>query len=163
MLIVGIGMIVLLRVFSRNFGRLGRSPEKIVVLIIATGLIITPAAFGIGTAIYKGFSQAKYFDSILTFTDEKEPFNSLITSEHLRVVDSDLAAELILKSSPFGSNTMILELHIGVIEGDLMWIGAIGTDAIRVGTDNEGRKRNTIFGFAGVDLTDPQVPVKVIN
>ncbi|MHA1126486.1 MAG: hypothetical protein ACTSO7_13430 [Candidatus Heimdallarchaeota archaeon] len=163
MLVAGIGMIVLLRIFSRNFGRLGRSPEKIIVLIIAAGLIITPAAFGIGTAIYKGFNQAKYFDSILTFTDEKEPFSSLITSEHLRVVDSDLAAELILKSSPFGSNTMILELHIGVIDGDLMWIGAIGTDAIRVGTDNEGRKRNTIFGFAGVDLTDPQVPVKVIN
>ncbi|MHA1737569.1 MAG: hypothetical protein ACTSXA_12000 [Candidatus Heimdallarchaeota archaeon] len=163
MLVAGIGTIVLLRIFSRNFGRLGRSPEKIIVLIIGAGLIVAPAVFGVSTAIYRGFDQAKYFDSILTFTDEIEPFDSLITSEHLRVVDSDLAAELILKSSPFGSNTMILELHIGVIDGDLMWIGAIGTDAIRIGTDNEGRKRNTIFGFAGVDLTDPQVPVKVIN
>jgi hypothetical protein len=163
MLIGGIGTVVLLRIFSRNFGRLGRSPEKIVVLIIGAGLIIAPAIFGVSTAIYKGFDQAKYFDSILTVADEKEPFGSIITSEHLRVVDRDLAAELIQKSSPFGSNTMILELHIGVIDGDLMWIGAIGTDAIRIGTDNVGRKRNTIFGFAGVDLTDPQVPVKVIN
>jgi len=162
-LVAGIGIIVLLRLFSRNFGRLGRSPEKIIVLIIGALLVLSPAAFGISAAIYKGFDQAKYFDSILTFADETEPFGSLITSEHLRVVDSDFAAELILKSSPFGSNTMILELHIGVINGDLMWIGAIGTDAIRIGTDNEGRKRNTIFGFAAVDLTDPQKPVVAIN
>jgi hypothetical protein len=58
---------------------------------------------------------------------------------------------------------MILELHVGKIYGELMWIGVIGTDSIRIGTDNAGRKRNTIFGFAGVDLTDPTKEIVVVE
>ncbi|MCK5184064.1 MAG: hypothetical protein KAQ95_07150, partial [Candidatus Heimdallarchaeota archaeon] len=39
----------------------------------------------------------------------------------------------------------------------------IGTDSIRIGTDNAERKRNTIFGFAGVDLTDPTKEIVVVE
>ncbi|MHA1122890.1 MAG: hypothetical protein ACTSPC_08845, partial [Candidatus Heimdallarchaeota archaeon] len=163
LLIAGIGTIALLRLFSRSFGRLGRSPEKIAALAIGALILIGPIYFGLSSAIWRGYDQAKYFDSILEFPDEKLPFNNIIEGENLRVVDSDLAAEIIQKSSPFGSNSMILELHVGKIYGELMWIGVIGTDSIRVGTDNAERKRNTIFGFAGVDLTDPTKEIVVVE
>ena len=163
LLIAGVGIIALLRLFSRSFGRLGRSPEKIAALAIGALILIGPVYFGLSSALWRGYDQAKYFDSILEFPDEKMPFNNIIEGENLRVVDSDLAAEIIQKSSPFGSNSMILELHVGKIYGELMWIGVIGTDAIRVGTDNAERKRNTIFGFAGVDLTDPTKEIVVVE
>lgn len=163
LLVTGVGTIALLRLFSRSFGRLGRSPEKIAALAIGALILIGPVYFGLSSAIWRGYDQAKYFDSILEFPDEKLPFNNIIEGKNLRVVDSDLAAEIIQKSSPFGSNSMILELHVGKIYGELMWIGVIGTDSIRIGTDNAERKRNTIFGFAGVDLTDPTKEIVVIN
>ena len=163
LLIAGVGTIALLRLFSRSFGRLGRSPEKIAALAMGALILIGPIYFGLSSVIWRGYDQAKYFDSILEFPDEKMPFNNIIEGNNLRVVDSDLAAEIIQKSSPFGSNSMILELHVGKIYDELMWIGVIGTDSIRIGTDNAERKRNTIFGFAGVDLTDPTKEIVVIN
>ena len=163
LLICGIGIIALLRLFSRSFGRLGRRWETIVMLVVAGGLLLSSSYFGLSSAIWRGYDTAKYFDSILEFPDEKLPFNNIIEGKNLRVVDSDLAAEIIQKSSPFGSNSMILELHVGKIYGELMWIGVIGTDSIRIGTDNAERKRNTIFGFAGVDLTDPTKEVVVVE
>ncbi|MFW9923182.1 MAG: hypothetical protein ACFFDW_07860 [Candidatus Thorarchaeota archaeon] len=163
LLLSGIMVIVFLRFFTRRFGRLGRSPEKIIVLVVGVGLLVAPAFFGVSTAIYKGYDQARYFDTIIEFTDQQMPFNNIVTGNHLRVVDSDLAMEIIQKSSPFGSNSMILEMHVGKINGELMWIGVIGTDSIRIGTDNAGRKRNSIFGFVGVDLTDPSKEVVVIE
>jgi hypothetical protein len=162
-LIGGIGIIALLRLFSRSFGRLGRRWETIVLLVVAGGLLVTSSYFGLSSTIWRGYDTAKYFDSILEFPDEKLPFNNIIEGKNLRVVDSDLAAEIIQKSSPFGSNSMILELHVGKIYGELMWIGVIGTDSIRIGTDNAERKRNTIFGFAGVDLTDPTKEIVVVE
>lgn len=163
LIIAGIGVIVLLRLFSSSFGRLGRSPEKIIILIVGFGLLVGPVYFGVSSAIYRGFDQARYFDTVLEFPDEKRPFTNIVTADHLRVVDNDLAAEIIQKSSPFGSNTMILEMHIGKINGQLMWIGVIGTDSVRIGTDNAGRKRNSIFGFVGVDLTNPSAEVVVVE
>ena len=163
LLLAGIMVIVMLRLFSRSFGRLGRSPEKIIVLVVGIGLLITPVYFGISAAIYRGYDQARYFDTVLEISNNPSPFNNIVTGDHLRVVDSDLAAELIQKSSPFGSNTMILEMHVGKIYGKLMWIGVIGTDSVRIGTDNAERKRNSIFGFVGVDLTDPSADVVVIE
>jgi len=163
LLFAGIGTIAILRLFSRSFGRLGRSPEKIVALVIGALILVGPVYFGLSSVIWRGYDQAKYFDSILEFPEEKMPFNNIIEGKNLRVVDSDLAAEIIQKSSPFGSNSMILELHVGKIHGELMWIGVVGTDSIRIGTDNAGRVRNTIFGFAGVDLTDPTKEIVVIN
>ncbi|NHJ40965.1 MAG: hypothetical protein FK731_13120 [Asgard group archaeon] len=159
----GIVIAVLVRLFSSSFGRIGRSTTSIFALIIAGGLLLTGTYFGVSSAIWKGYDTAKYFDTILEFPDENMPFNNIITGEHLRVVDSDLAAEIIQKSQPFGSNSMILELHVGKINGELMWIGVIGTDAWQIGTDNTGRKRNTIFGFVGVDLTDPSQDVVVVE
>ena len=163
LLIGGIGIVALLRLFSRSFGRLGRRWESIVMLVVAGGLLLSSSYFGLSSALWRGYDTAKYFDSILEFPDEKLPFNNIIEGKNLRVVDSDLAAEIIQKSSPFGSNSMILELHVGKIYGELMWIGVIGTDSIRVGTDNAERKRNTIFGFAGVDLTDPTKEIVVVE
>ncbi|NPD90601.1 MAG: hypothetical protein HGN29_17960, partial [Asgard group archaeon] len=106
-LIGGIGIIALLRLFSRSFGRLGRRWETIVMLVVAGGLLVTSSYFGLSSTIWRGYDTAKYFDSILEFPDEKLPFNNIIEGENLRVVDSDLAAEIIQKSSPFGSNSMI--------------------------------------------------------
>ena len=163
LLLGGIMVIVMLRLFSRSFGRLGRSPEKIVVLVVGILMLILPVWFGVSSAIYRGYDQARYFDTVLEFSDEPMPFNNIVTGDHLRVVDSDLAEELIQKSSPFGSNTMILEMHVGKIYGKLMWVGVIGTDSMRIGTDNADRKRNSIFGFVGVDLTDPSADVVVVE
>ncbi|MBD3193166.1 MAG: hypothetical protein GF308_21210 [Candidatus Heimdallarchaeota archaeon] len=163
LLLGGIGVIVLLRIFSQHFRRLGRAPAKLAVIVLGVGMILVPAFFGINSAIYKGFDQAKYFDSVLEFPESTMPFTNVVSGDHLRVVDSDLAAEIIQKSSPFGSNTEILDLHIGKINGKLMWVASIGTDAIRMGTDNEGRKRNTIFGFVGVDLNNPSAEVVVVE
>ncbi|NHJ03524.1 MAG: hypothetical protein EAX90_01780 [Candidatus Heimdallarchaeota archaeon] len=162
-LLAGIGIIVLLRYFSRNFGRIGRDVAAIITLVFAGGMILTPVFFFGSSTIYRGYDTARYFDTIIEFTDAKMPFNNIVTGDHLRVVDSDLAAEIIQKSSPFGSNTEIQELHVGKINGKLMWIGVIGSDSIKIGTDNAGRKRNSIFGFVGVDLTDPSKDVVVIN
>jgi hypothetical protein len=159
----GILIAILVRLFSRSFGRIGRSATSIITLVLAGGLILTGTYFGVSSAIWRGYDQAKYFDSILELPIGNTPFNNIVTGDHLRVVDSDLAAEIIQKSQPFGSNSMILELHVGKIDGELMWIGVIGTDAIRIGTDNAGRKRNTIFGFVGVDLTDPSQDVVVVE
>lgn len=163
LLLAGIGIIVLLRYFSRNFGRIGRDVAAIITLVFAGGMILTPVFFFGSSTIYRGYDTARYFDTIIEFTDAKMPFNNIVTGDHLRVVDSDLAAEIIQKSSPFGSNTEIQELHVGKIDGKLMWIGVIGSDSIKIGTDNAGRKRNSIFGFVGVDLTDPSEDVVVIN
>ncbi|MHA1461813.1 MAG: hypothetical protein ACTSQ0_01950 [Candidatus Heimdallarchaeota archaeon] len=163
LLLGGIMVIVMLRLFSKSFGRLGRSPEKIIVLIVGILLIVTPAYFGLSAAIYRGYDTARYFDTVLEFPEGELPFNNIVTGDHLRVVDSDLAEEIIQKSSPFGSNTMILEMHVGKIYGKLMWIGVIGTDSVRIGTDNAERKRNSIFGFVGVDLTDPGADVVVVE
>ncbi|NHJ48014.1 MAG: threonine/serine exporter [Asgard group archaeon] len=159
----GIVIAVLSRLFSRSFGRMGRSATGIISLVLAGGLLLTGTYFGVSSAIWRGYDQAKYFDSILEFPTGDMPFNNMITGDHLRVVDSDLAAEIILKQQPFGSNSMIQELHVGKLNGELMWIGVIGSDAIQIGTDNAGRKRNTIFGFVGVDLTDPSQDVVVVE
>ncbi|MGC9778346.1 MAG: hypothetical protein HZR80_03805 [Candidatus Heimdallarchaeota archaeon] len=159
-MLASIRVIAILRLFSSNFGRLGRSPEKIVVLIIGALLLCGPIYFSLSSMIWRGYDQAKYFDSIIEFPDDKMPFNTIIDGENLRVVDSDLAEKLILQSSPFGSNTLIQELHVGKVNGTLMWIG---TDSIMIGSDNLDRKRNSIFGFAGVDLTDPSQPVVEIR
>ncbi|MBN1331178.1 MAG: hypothetical protein JXA54_17030 [Candidatus Heimdallarchaeota archaeon] len=163
LLLGGILIIFLSRFFSKNFGKLGRRAEGIFLLVLAGGMLVTTAYFGVSSALFKGYDQAKYFDSILQFPNEMLPFSETITGDHIRVVDSDLAAEIIQKSSPFGSNTMIQELHVGKINGKLMWIGVIGTDAIMIGKDNIGRTRNSIFGFAGVDLTDPSKEVVIID
>ncbi len=163
LLLGGILTIVLSRFFSKSFGKLGRRAEGIFLLVLAGGMLATSAYYGVSSAIWKGYDQAKYFDSILQFPTTMLPFSETITGDHIRVVDSGLASELIQKSSPFGSNTLIQELHVGKINGKLMWIGVIGTDAIMIGKDNMGRTRNSIFGFAGVDLTDPTKPVVTVN
>ena len=107
LLLTGIGIIVLLRKFSRNFGRIGRDIAGIIALVIAGGMVLTPVYFFGSSAIYRGYDTASYFDTILEFPDSKMPFNNIVTGDHLRVVDSDLAEEIIQKSSPFGSNTEI--------------------------------------------------------
>ncbi|NHJ85684.1 MAG: hypothetical protein FK734_09500 [Asgard group archaeon] len=163
LLVIGIGIIVLLRINSRKFKQVWQKPERIVVLLIGALIIVVPAYFGASSAIFKGFDQAKYFDSIIQFPEEKTPFSSIIHGDNLRVVDMDLAIELIQKNNPFGSNSMILDIHIGNVYGKLMWIGAIGSDDIMIGSDNLGRKRNSIFGFVGVDLTDPSEEVVKIE
>ncbi|MEA2071917.1 MAG: hypothetical protein U9O98_11595 [Asgard group archaeon] len=163
LLLLGIGSLLLLRYFSSRYGRIGKSWINIMVIVIASGMIATPAYFGIHSAIFKGFNQAKYFDHIITYSENPLPFDDLISGNNLRVVDKGLASEIIQKSSPFGSNAEILELHIGKINGQLMWVASMGTDDIRIGTDNAGRKRNTVFGFIGVDLTDPTEDVVIIE
>jgi hypothetical protein len=163
MLGAGIGGFFLTRFFGGEFRYLRGSTEKLIALVICTIFILAPTIFIIDTAFMRKFDQAKYFDEQLIFSDEAQPFQGLITGDHLRVVDKDLARELIQKSSPFGSNSMILELHIGRVNNQLMWVASIGTDSIQVGTDNAGRKRNTVFGFVGVDLTDPSEEPIVIE
>ncbi|RLI72714.1 hypothetical protein DRO91_00540 [Candidatus Heimdallarchaeota archaeon] len=163
LLLGGILVLVLSRLYHRSFARVGRNAQGIISLAIAGLMLFGSAYFGLSTIIWKGYDTAKYFDSILMFPDEKMPFNHIITGDNVRVVDSDLAAEIIQKSQPFGSNSMILELHVGKLYGKLMWIGVMGTDAIQIGTDNAGRKRNSIFGFVGVDLTDPSQAVIVVE
>lgn len=59
LLLAGIGVIALLRLFTSNFGRLGRSPEKIVVLIIGALLLCGPIYFSLSSMIWRGYDQAR--------------------------------------------------------------------------------------------------------
>jgi len=70
LLVAGVGTIALLRLFSRSFGRLGRSPAKIAALAMGALILIGPVYFGLSSALWRGYDQAKYFDSILEFPDE---------------------------------------------------------------------------------------------
>jgi len=163
LLVGGILVLVLSRLYHRSFGRIGRSAQGIISIAIAGLMLFGAAYFSLSSMIWQGYDQAKYFDSIVTFPEEQLPFNQIIDGDNVRVVDSDLAIEIIQKSQPFGSNSMIEEIHVGKLYGKLMWIGVMGSDAIKIGTDNAGRKRNSIFGFVGVDLTDPSKEVIVVN
>jgi hypothetical protein len=61
LLIIGIGIIALMRLFSRSFGRLGRSPVKIAAVAIGALILIGPVYFGLSSAIWRGYDQAKSF------------------------------------------------------------------------------------------------------
>ncbi|TFF88276.1 MAG: hypothetical protein EU549_03350, partial [Promethearchaeota archaeon] len=95
LLIGGITIIVLSRFYSKSFGRIGRQIEGIIMLIIAGGMISASAYFGLSSMIWRGYDQAKYFDTVLITPDSNMPFNHIITGDNVRVVDSDLAIEII--------------------------------------------------------------------
>ena len=96
----------------------------IIAIVLLLSLFIAPIVF---TRI----DNANYFDDRLTYMEDDElPFYTKINGSELRVVDRELAASIMDKSNPFGSNKAIYEIHLGNYQGRIYWIGAAIFDGL---------------------------------
>lgn len=154
--------LIILGMIAFFFVSLSRSPVKVRRVKISKQfsrfliviIVLTLGSISISTPV----DNANYFDELLTY-DSGLPFHTKIDGAELRVVDYELAKQIMLKSNLLGSNTIITDIHLGKINGTTSWIGAVSFD----GNKFFRQKLNHYQGFIAVDFRDPQVSPILIS
>ena len=121
-----------------------RVPFACIGLII---LIVVPGFSGV-ISWTADVSNAEYFDSMITITDDPL-FENPIPDRMVRLVTEEYAMFVASQHlSPFGSNTIVASAHITTRNGTLVWVCTIVSSNVLA--------ENFIKGFIVVDANDPQ-------
>jgi hypothetical protein len=129
-------------------------PATIISLII---LIVITAGLGFFSFYHSNFvapvNQAEYFDDFIE-TSTSDLFVKEISDDSIRLVDKDLAEALVNKhTSIFGSNIILVSLHVTTYEGRLVWVAEMAPDNFF---------NQELSGLIIIDANDPtMVPKKI--
>ena len=134
----------------RPGGNFEQMLEGIRVPFTCIGLIILIIVPGFASVISwtSDVSNAEYFDSMITPTDEPL-FANPIPDRMVRLVTEEYAMYVASQHlAPFGSNTGVASAHITTRNGTLVWVCTIISSNILA--------ENFVKGFIVVDANDPQ-------
>ncbi|TFG33708.1 hypothetical protein EU527_07025 [Candidatus Thorarchaeota archaeon] len=111
-------------------------------------ILITVPMFSGVISWTAGVSNAQYFDSMITETDDPL-FTNPIPDHMVRLVTEEYAKYVAKQHiSPFGSNAIVAAAHITLRNGTLVWVCTIVSTNVLA--------QNFIKGFIVVDANDPQ-------
>jgi len=149
-LIMSLGAIMMITSGFRPGGNIEQMLEGIRVPFACIGLIIiilVPAFSGV-ISWTADVSNAEYFDSMITETDDVL-FVNPIPDRMVRLVTEEYAKYVANQHlSPFGSNTIVAAAHITTYNGTLVWVCTIISSNVLA--------QNYVKGFIVVDANDPQ-------
>ena len=149
-LIMSLGAIMMITSGFRPGGDLEQMLEGIKVPFTCVGLIIiilVPAFSGV-ISWTSDVSNAEYFDSMITETDDPL-FVNPIPDRMVRLVTEEYAKYVAGQHlAPFGSNVIVAAAHITTRNGTLVWVCTIISTNVLA--------ENFVKGFIIIDANDPQ-------
>ncbi|TFG28387.1 hypothetical protein EU527_17370 [Candidatus Thorarchaeota archaeon] len=149
-LIMSLGAIMMFTSGFRPGGDIEEMLQGIRVPFACLGFIIliTVPMFSGVISWTAGVSNAEYFDSMITETDEPL-FTNPIPDHMVRLVTEEYAKYVAKQHiSPFGSNAIVAAAHITIRNGTLVWVCTIISTNVLA--------QNYVKGFIVIDANDPQ-------
>ncbi len=149
-LIMSLGAIMMVTSGFRLGGDVVEMLQGIRVPFACLGLIIliTVPMFSGVIGWTSGVSNAEYFDSMITETDDPL-FTQPIPDHMVRLVTEEYAKYVAKQHiSPFGSNAEVASAHITKRNGTLVWVCTIISTNVLA--------QNYVKGFIVIDANDPQ-------
>lgn len=149
-LIMSLGAIMMFTSGFRPGGDFEEMLHGIRVPFACLGLIIliTVPTFSGVISWTSGVSNAEYFDSMITESDDPL-FENPIPDRMVRLVTEEYAKYVAKQHiSPFGSNAIVASAHITVRNGTLVWVCTIISTNVLA--------QNYVKGFIVIDANDPQ-------
>ncbi|MGQ4911884.1 MAG: hypothetical protein ACP6KW_06890 [Candidatus Thorarchaeota archaeon] len=130
-----------------------RAPFTAIGIVI---IIVVPAFSGV-VSWTSDVSNAQYFDSMITETDDPL-FSNPIPDNMVRLVTQEYAVYTAYQHiSEFGSNAVVAAAHITTVNDTLVWICTIISTNVLA--------QNYVIGFVVIDANDPQsvTPYSITN
>jgi hypothetical protein len=149
-LVMSLGALMMITSGFRPGGHIENMLEGIRIPFACVGLIILIIVPMFGGIIgwTSGVSNAEYFDSMITETNDPLFLNP-IPDRMVRLVTEEYAKYVASQHlSPFGSNNIVAAAHITTRNGTLVWVCTIVSTNVLA--------ENYIKGFVVIDANDPQ-------
>lgn len=125
---------------------------KVAVTILLIVLIIGGAVVG----IYAGYNNALYFDQFIQ-KGTGLPINTEIPDNLLRLTTDTLAGSIASQHmSEFGSNVQIINIHIIMYQGRLVW-------AAMIAREGSWSQIYSAEGLVIIDASNPDAPPQIIH